>query len=83
MRKVAELFASSPYTFMLTSTVLITLIYYLYSKTLPMTQKDVQKNTAKVAAVAFLTNMSLAYITSMGQAEPLSAEPFMQTAPAV
>lgn len=82
MRSIGAALHNNPYIFMLSSTVLITILYYLYSKTLPLSQQDINKGTAKVAAVSFLTNMALAYLAATAQVEPLSSEPFMM-APAV
>jgi hypothetical protein len=81
MRTIGAALQNNPYMFMLSSTVLVTVLYYLYSRTLPLSQQEINKSTAKVAAVSFLSNMALAYLASMGQAEPLSSEPFVMAPP--
>ena len=77
MRKLAELFTSSPWMYGGLSALLITLLYYVYTRTLPMTREDVNRSTAKVAAVTLLVNGALAYLVSSGMQESLSAEPFV------
>ena len=78
MRKLAELFSGSPYTWAIVSTVLITLLYYGYSRTLPMDDKEINKGAAKVGAAAFLVNVALAWVVVSGMHEPISTVPFVE-----
>lgn len=81
MRKLAEIFSGSPYVYALISTILICVAYYGYSRTLPQSTKETNKATAKVTAITFLVHIALAYITVMGQAEPISSVPFTDINP--
>ncbi len=80
MKKLADAFASNPWIYGALSALLISLLYYAYSRTLPMRREDVNRSTAKVAAAAIIVNGVLAYLVGMGGNEQISTEPFVAQA---
>lgn len=63
-----------PYVFAFASAVLSTLLAYMYSKTIKVTQQDTKKFCCKTAVFALASNMLLAYLSS--RPDSVLTEPF-------